>query len=235
MISKEPYKLSSLYYKLKELNAKFSLDEFNWLKADVISNKDEERENAKKNVGLTDLSNLGKFSLKGKDLFKNLRRVYCKNCEFSIGKIFAPSSKEFKDSICCILTIDEGLILVSPKVFEDIRNKLYNYETECFHITDITSFLNGILLIGPKSPLVLSKLTEFNLDEFEDLSVTFTPLSHVNCILLRKDIGETSSYLILFERAYGEYLWETIIRAGKEFQIKPIGRIALRELGLGWD
>jgi len=235
MISKEPYKLSSLYYKLKELNAKFSMDEYNWIRADEISNKDEERENAKKNVGLADLSNLGKFSLKGRDLFKKLKKVYCKDCELSIGKIVEPSSEEYKDSICCILTLDEGLILTSPKVFEDIKIKLYSHEDGCFHVTDISSFLNGIILIGPKSPFLLSKLTELNLDEFEDSSVTFTPLTHVNCILLRKDLGGILSYLLLFERAYGEYLWETIIHAGKEFQIKPIGRLALRELGWRWD
>ena len=50
-------------------------------------------------------------------------------------------------------------------------------------------------------------------------AVTSGSAAKVTCDLIRNDLDDTPSYLILCDRSFGQYLFDTIIDAGDEFGI----------------
>jgi glycine cleavage system aminomethyltransferase T len=65
-----------------------------------------------------------------------------------------------------------------------------------------------------------------------DLSCAQASLAHVHCIILRQDLPSLTAYHILAGRDFAESLWEAILHAGKEFQLRPFGQTTLQALGV---
>jgi glycine cleavage system aminomethyltransferase T len=100
------------------------------------------------------------------------------------------------------------------------------------YVTDVTSVYAQLLLAGPRSREVLSKLTSMNLSEKArgNLTCAQANVAHVHAIVLRKDLAGVPAYHLLVGREYGESLWESVLHAGHEFHITPFGLEAQREL-----
>ena len=108
----------------------------------------------------------------------------------------------------------------------------------CLHLTDVTSVYAALLLAGPGSREILRTLTAV------DVGAEALPagravqggLAHVHAILLREDLGparDVPGYWLLVGREYGEYLWETVLHAGRRLGIAPFGVGALGRPGGG--
>ena len=93
------------------------------------------------------------------------------------------------------------------------------------YLTDVTSVYTHLLLAGPRSREVLSKLTSLNLSErgLGNLTCAQANLAHVHALVLRKDMKGLPAYHVLVSREYGESAWESVLHAGHEFGITPFG------------
>jgi glycine cleavage system aminomethyltransferase T len=49
-------------------------------------------------------------------------------------------------------------------------------------------------------------------------------------MILHEDIGLIPAFHLLVSREYGEAVWESIVHAGHEFQLRPFGLQALAQL-----
>jgi glycine cleavage system aminomethyltransferase T len=89
----------------------------------------------------------------------------------------------------------------------------------------VTSVYAQFLLAGPRSCDILRKLTSLNLSDgsLPDFSCGQSRVAHVRAIVLRKDIGKLPAYHLLVSREYGESVWESVLHAGKEFNLSPFG------------
>ena len=99
-------------------------------------------------------------------------------------------------------------------------------------ITDVTSTYASFLLAGPQSRTVFQKLSSLDVSEaaLPNQATAQTSLAQVHCIVIRDDIAALTSFLLLIGREYGEYAWSTVMDAGREFDIVPVGLEALRLL-----
>jgi glycine cleavage system aminomethyltransferase T len=52
----------------------------------------------------------------------------------------------------------------------------------------------------------------------------------VPALLVRRDLPGLPSYEVYASRDYGEYVWDVLYEAGREFGIAPIGQSAWRTL-----
>jgi glycine cleavage system aminomethyltransferase T len=102
------------------------------------------------------------------------------------------------------------------------------------YITDVTSAYAQLLLAGPRSRDILRKLTSLNLSDgaLPDRSCGQSRVAHVRAIVLRKDLDGTRGYHLLVSREYGESAWESVLHAGKEFNLAPFGLQAQQLLGV---
>jgi len=102
----------------------------------------------------------------------------------------------------------------------------------CCHLTDLTSTLAGLSLVGPRCRDVLRKLTSADLRDrvVPNASCAQVGLARVPALILRRDLAGLPSYEVYVARDYGEYVWDAVFEAGHEFGLALIGRQAWRML-----
>ena len=223
----KPQKLSPLYHKQVSLNAKFVQDENGWIRPERFNDPHEEKTTTERTIGIYDISHLAKLSVTSNDVAEITSGLF--DHPSSIGTLLVNGPGPFNAAICAILSNDEAIFVTnSSEAVSKLNAPAGKYQT-----TDISSVLGGLYVIGGKSRAVLSKLTELNVnpEAFPNLRATYASLHHVQCIVLRFDLRDLTGYQIYFERAYGEYVWDIIFHAGREFGAIPIGSSTIGLLG----
>lgn len=93
------------------------------------------------------------------------------------------------------------------------------------YATDVTGGYANLIVAGPRARDVLRKLTSLDLDRPGQASV-----AHAHAIVVPEDLGEVAAYQVLVGRDYGESVWRSVLHAGEEFQLRPVGIEAVRLL-----
>jgi heterotetrameric sarcosine oxidase gamma subunit len=226
LANSKPLARSPLGHRLAVEGAVFS-ESSGWLTADHFGNAREEAESARSGVGLADCSFAGKWDLQGADLEQALRRVMEASTIPEPGRAAA-----CEGGFVCRLVRDHALLILEQPG-ATLPDALYKQDAgPCLHVVDRTSGYGRLVLSGPKGRPVLGKVTPLDLREktFPDLSCTWSPMSGVRVLLLRRDRGRWPGYEVMVSREYAEYLWDTLIKAGKEHGIRVMGFEAIRLL-----
>ena len=115
---------------------------------------------------------------------------------------------------------------------ESLSHASSESEPAPFYTTDVTSVYACFLLAGPHSIDVLRKLTDLDVsnDALPNAASAQAEVEHVHAIILRDDIGQIPAYWLLPGREFGEWFWEAVMHAGREFDITPFGLAAQRLL-----
>jgi aminomethyltransferase len=228
-----PRRLSPFYHKQSSSDAKFTQDRFGWIRAERFTDPEEEKRSAERRVGVGDISHLTKLSLKGTNVKQKISDLYKHGKEAVNGIVLTEGPGSFREVLCAVLCRDEAMLIMNPVMSDPVRKLLGVDGSKSFTLTDVTSVLAGVYIAGEKSKYALRKLTELNVnpEEFPNLAATYSPLRHVPSIVMRFDLEKVAGYQIYFERAYGEYMWDAIFGAGKEFNMIPIGSAAIELLG----
>ncbi|MEE9199285.1 MAG: aminomethyltransferase family protein, partial [Dehalococcoidia bacterium] len=104
----------------------------------------------------------------------------------------------------------------------------------CAHVTNVTSGSAAINVAGPRARDTLGKLTEIDLspEGFKYMRSASGVVAGVPSLLMRIGfVGETG-WEVHFPAEYGEYIWDALLEAGREFGISPFGVEAQRILRL---
>ena len=204
--------------------------------------------NVKNNVGLLDLSTFAKFEISGDNSEEFLDRLCANKIPKKEGSIVLTHILNAKGRIQSELTITRfanNTFYVLSSTASELRD--FNWfiknikEDENVNIKNITNDLGVLVLSGPKSREVLSKLTS------EDLSnENFPWLKAKNIVLANKKIkalrinyvGELGWEL---HHSFNdmEELYDKLMYAGKEYNISNFGTYAVNSLRMekgykGW-
>ena len=111
-----------------------------------------------------------------------------------------------------------GLVLCEPSSRTDADVWIAE---ERLSVTDVTGGYACFLLMGASVREILAKLTSADLRESAllDGRATQSTIAHAPGILLRAGLA----YQILVPRDYAESVWESLLHAGEEFHLTPIG------------
>jgi len=194
-------------------------------------------------VGIIDLSTLGKLDVKGKDGGKLLDKVYTNRLsDLRVGRV--------RYGVIC----DEaGIILDDGTVSRGSEDRFFITTTTgniefvhqwlewwtvgtgwCVHVTNVTGGLAAVNVAGPKARDLMRKLTDCDLStkSFPYMGCAEADVAGVPCFLIRIGfVGETG-WEIHFPADYGEYVWDRLFEAGREFDVRPFGVEAQRLLRL---
>ena len=227
-------RVSPFHHKQESLGAHFTVDKFEWARAEQFTHPAIEKNAAEQGVGLADLSHLTKLSLNGLGLKRLISRRYNPSNVDLKGHVLTGGRGPYESAWCAMFSLDEGMLVCNESLKEVIIKELTEGRTGNFTIVDVSSVFGGCCLIGPKGRALIRRLTELNVnpDAFPNLCVTHTPIRHVPTILLRKDLGSILAYELYFERAYAEYVWDAVFNSGKELGIAPVGSSAMKLLGM---
>ena len=219
----KPNRLSPLHNRHQTLDASFDLRR-DWLVPAVYTSSVEETVVLQEGVGLVDISARGKLLLKGAN-FHTAIAARLGEPSPQPGDVIVVKSKQL---LAAGLTPDEFLILTPPGAEKELATLLeaeIAAETIFASVIDLTSGLVGLSLSGPKSTAVMRKLCAipFFSREFPNLHVAQSSFAQVRGTIIRQDRGVFPSFEIFADCSYSAYLWETVLDAGREFGMQPVG------------
>ena len=234
-----PIKRTALHYRHLALGATMMGDS-GWQRPERYGPLDEEVQAVRAGVGLCDISPVGKLDLKGTESVPVLERLFFPSAVPRLGQVQRMVLKNTDrvavvEGLCCRLGSDHVLIITAPGTVAAAEQTLMQYmeaANGCMHLTNLTSALAAVQLVGPYSRDLLCKLTALDLSprQFADLTCAQGSVAKVHAFVVHADIGSELAYEVYCGREFGEYLWDTLRDAGQEFGVVPFGVAAQRLL-----
>jgi sarcosine oxidase, subunit alpha len=235
----QPTKRTALHYTHLALGA-VMVDDHGWQRPEQYGSLEEEVQAVRTSVGLCDISSVGKLDLKGKDSVRVLEPLFSPDAVPRGGQAQWTATKtgdgvtEVK-GLCCRLGSDHLLMITEPGTVtaaEQVLQRHMEVADGCAHLTNLTSALAAVQLVGPRSRDLLCKLTALDLSpsQFPDLTCAQGGVAQVHTLTVRADVGNELAYEIYCGREFAEYLWNTLRDAGQEFAAVPFGVAAQRFL-----
>jgi len=222
-VDPKPNRLSPIHSRHQTLDARFDL-RGGWLIPEVYTTSAEEATVLRESVGLIDISAWGKLILKGAKAGE-IVSTFLGDTPAKPGDVIEIKSNHI---LAAELTPDEFLILTPPgaekEMAASLKAEIATQDT-FVSIIDQTSGLVGLSISGPKSTVVMRKLCAipFNSKDFPDLCVTQSSFAKVRGTIIHYDQGISPAFELFADCSYGDYLWDTILDAGREFGIHPVG------------
>jgi len=247
----KPTRKSPMHYWHEKNNAVF-VDAGVWLRPRYYKQGNEnlfeaskrEAKNVRQNVGVCDVTTLGKIDIKGPDSAEFLNRVYTNAwLKLPVGK-----------ARYGVMLREDGIVMDDGTTTRISENH-YHMTTTTAQAANVLSHLEyylqlvwpelnvnvvssteqwaGAAIAGPNSRNVLKKL-------FPDLDASNEGLPFmgymegnlfgVNAKIYRISFSGELAYEVNVESDHGNYMWEKIMEVGREFNIQPYGTEALSTL-----
>ena len=187
----------------------------------------DEHVNVRTNVGLFDVSHMGRFEIKGQHSLACLQTLVTNDLEKLVNHqaLYSPICYEdggiVDDIIAYRLGRDNYLVVVNAsnrsKDFEWISKHLKSADLE--DISDRT----GLLAIqGPRASDLLQKLVETDLQSVKPFHIVDTKIDKIECMLSRTGYTGEDGFELFFDSSKIE-IWDKLMLYAKIFGIKPSG------------
>ena len=215
-----------------------------WLRPNHYGDPTAEVKAVREQVGLIDVSPLGKLQLTGSGVPDLLERIYVNQWHnLRVGRVrygvmCTDEGVVLNDGVCARLRDDEWYMTTTSTgaaaIFEWLQWWLQSGWGEGVHLVDQTDIFSAFNLAGPHARAVLEKLTERNLANkaFPYMRSRSAKVAGVPCRLLRIGFTGELSYEVHCPSGYARHVWEALMDAGEEFGILPFGVEAQRILRL---
>lgn len=216
------------------------IDDNGWQRPAHYQLPEQELKAVREGVGLCDISPAGKLDLKGEEITPILERLFSAAALPPIGRVQRTVGRDANgvagvEGICCRLGSNHMLVLTEPGALATVEQTLMQQVRStagCVHLTNLTSALAAVQLVGPYSYELLRKLTALDLspNRCTDLICGQGEVAKISALVVRADMGRELAYEVYCGREFGEYLWDTLTDAGQEFSAVPFGVAAQRLL-----
>ena len=245
-----PERRTPLHSRHAKLNAKFMLAGM-WQRPEYYAQSRKNREECirsevqavRQQVGIIDVGTLGKFEIRGADAAEFLERIY--TGRYSTMKIGTTRYALMLDETG--VTIDDGIIARleaehfyfttttsgATAIYRELSRLNTLWRLDC-GIVNLTGARSAINLAGQYARDVLSKLTNLDLSSvsFPYLAVRETRIQEIPVMVMRVGFVGEWGYEIHVAAEYSPALWDLLLKAGFEYDIRPFGVEAQRCLRL---
>lgn len=218
-----------------------------WIRPEHYGDPAAEVINVRTNVGLIDVTPLGKLDLRGRDVPKLLNLLYVnKFLKLPIGAVrygvmCAEDGVVMDDGVTGRLGEDHYIMTTTSSgaatVWEWVENWLQTEHPEWqVHVTPVTTGYASINIAGPKSRELLSRVVD-NVDlsnaAFPYMNVRQGTIAGItNCFMWRIGFTGELSYEVHIPAGYGLDVWEALFETGKDLGVCAFGIEAQRIMRL---
>ncbi|MCZ6539210.1 MAG: hypothetical protein O6922_05235 [Chloroflexi bacterium] len=136
------------------------------------------------------------------------------------------------NSVTARLTAEEALAFGPPSANGSWRADIDPVGTPTRYLTDVTSGLTGLKIVGPRVRDVVASLTDIDLREraMPDGSCVQAGFAEVHGTLLRLDIANSPAYELWVAREFGVYMWAVVLESLGRGGVVRFGNGALQRL-----
>jgi sarcosine oxidase subunit alpha len=194
-------------------------------------------------VGIIDVSTLGKLDVKGADAAAFLEWIHPNRvANLKPGRIryrlmLDDAGIILDDGTIARMDDHHFFVTTGTGVLEMVEQWLEWWLAtggRCVHVTNVTAALGAINVAGPSSRELLTRLTDADVSSqaVPYLATAHAKVAGVPALILRIGFVGELGYELHFPAEYGDYLWSTLLDAGKDLGIAPFGVEAQRVLRL---
>ena len=203
-----------------------------------------EAPNVRNNVGICDVTSLGKIDIKGPDSAEFLNRVYTNAwSKLAIGKarygvMLREDGIVFDDGTTTRISENHFHMTTTTAQAANVLTHLEYYLQVVWpelsvNVLSTTEQWAGIALAGPNSRNLLGKLfpkTNVSNESIPFMGFKESELFGIPARIFRISFSGELAYEINVESGYGVFIWEKMMEVGKEMNIEPYGTEALSTL-----
>ena len=242
----EPVRVSSIQ-PWHEANGVRTIIAGQWIRPDHYGDPAAEVRNVRTNVGLIDVTPLGKLDLRGPDIPKLLNLLYTnKWSKLPVGKVrygmmCAEDGVVLDDGVTGRLGDDHYLMTTTSSgagsVWEWVENWLQTERPDWrVHVTPVTTAYTSINVAGPKSRELVSRVAEgvdLSPEAFAYMEVRTAAVAGVaDCFMWRIGFTGELSFELHVPAGHGRHVWEALMEAGADLGVGPFGLEAQRIMRL---
>ena len=218
-----------------------------WIRPDHYGDPAAEVRNVRSNVGIIDVTPLGKLDLRGPDVPQLLNLLYVNQWNklaiggVRYGMMCAEDGVVLDDGVTGRLGPEHYVMSTTSSgagtVWEWVLNWLQTEHPEWrVHVTPVTTAYASMNLAGPASRVLLDRLvTDIDLspEAFPYMQVREGTVAGVSgCFMWRIGFTGELSYELHVPAAYGLHVWEACLEAGADLGIRAFGVEAQRIMRL---
>lgn len=218
-----------------------------WIRPDHYGDPVAEVKNTRTNVGIVDVTPLGKFDLRGPDVPRLLDLLYTnKWSKLAVGKVrygmmCAEDGVVLDDGVTGRLGEEHYMMTTTSSgaiaVWEWMENWLQTQFPDWrVHVTPVTSGYASINVAGPQSRRLVRRVSEgidLSPQAFPYMEVRTGAVAGVTgCVMWRIGFTGELSYEIHVPAGYGMHVWEALLGAGADLGAGPFGLEAQRIMRL---
>jgi 4-methylaminobutanoate oxidase (formaldehyde-forming) len=200
-----------------------------WRLAAASTDVEAETRASRDQVALGDNAPYGRITLDGEAAETILRRLWS-TPPLTIGQgVEVPGTEGQPPLQIYRLRHDRFFVRVlQPGADEGVFQRLAEAARQAARLVTITDYSHGwaeLALIGPASGELLSRLCglDFHPRAFPDRSARQTSLAKTAQLIVHSDLAGLPSYALIGGRSLAVYLWETMMEAGGDLGLRPIG------------
>ena len=203
-----------------------------------------EAENVRKNVGVCDVTTLGKIDIKGPDSAEFLNRVYTNAwLKLPVGKarygvMLREDGIVMDDGTTTRISENHYHMTTTTAQAANVLSHLEYYLQLVWpelnvNVVSTTEQWAGAAIAGPKSRTLLQKLfpdKDLSNEGLPFMGYTEANLFGIPARIFRISFSGELAYELNVESDFGNFMWKKIIEVGNEFNIQPYGTEALSTL-----
>ena len=236
-----PERHSSMHHRHVELGAQPLLAGA-WIRPAYYGAKDDmvncvrtESLNVHHNVGVIDVSTLGGIEIRGPDAAEFIHRMYTWNyLKQPVGKaryvlLTNEAGTVIDDGVACRFGEQHFYVTATTGGVDNVYLQFLKWNAQWrlrVDIANVTSAWCGVNVAGPNSRKVLAKIcqdVDLSAQAFPYIGVRQGMVANIPARLIRVGFVGELGYEVHVPQHCGEALWDAIMEAGKEFDIKPFG------------
>ena len=188
----------------------------------------DEHINTRTNVGLFDVSHMGRFEIKGSDAYDCLQTLVTNDIsklndhQALYSPICHNNGGIIDDLIVYMINKDKFLVVVNASNREKDLEWIVKHSKSAVveNISDKTALL---ALQGPLAQKILDKTIDgANLDQLKPFDVVITNIFGIECMISRTGYTGEDGFEIFFDSSKID-IWDKLIELGSRFNIKPAG------------
>lgn len=217
-----------------------------WIRPQHYGDPAAEVLNVRANVGLIDVSPLGKLDLRGADVPRLLNFLYTNNwSRLAVGSVrygvmCAEDGVVMDDGVVGRLDRQRYLMTTTSGGAGGVWNWIDDWLQTAHRdwdvtMTAVTDGYASINIAGPRSRQLLSRLTDIDLDPdaFGYMKVREGRVAGIDdCVIWRIGFTGELSYEVHVKAGFGLWLWEALLEEGADLGIAPFGIEAQRIMRL---
>ena len=200
--------------------------------------------NVRNNVGLIDVSTLGGLDVRGPDAAEFLNRMYT----FTYTKLPVGRSRYVlmtdqagvvtDDGVACRFSEEHFYVTATTSGVDAVYRSMLQWNAQWrldVDVANVTAAYCGVNIAGPKSREVLQRVChdiDLSAEAFPYLGVRQGTVAGIPARLMRVGFVGELGYEIHVPAGYGEALWDVLMSAGGQNDIRPFGVEAQRVLRL---